>query len=165
MHAHSRKGETALSTHQTHGEVLLIGGASGVGKTSVAQELGLRLGRSWLYVDDVRLAFQRSHLTLPEKTEALYFFEETSALWSLPPECLRDGRIGVGGSVVTKPFLPWNAPSNTMLTWMMIREGPSTTGGILWGPGPLLSFSWLLSLNIRADVQSVMVLLQRSSLL
>ena len=103
MHAHSRKGETAMSTHQTHGELLLIGGAFGVSKTSVAQELGLRLGRSWLYVDDVRHAFQRSHVTLPEKTEALYFFEETPAPWGLPPERLRDGLIGVGGLVVTRP--------------------------------------------------------------
>jgi predicted kinase len=74
-----------------------------MGKTSVAKQLGLRLGRSWLHVDDVRLAFQRSHVTLPEKTEALYFFEEAPALWSLPPEGLRDGLIGVGGPVVTRP--------------------------------------------------------------
>ncbi len=85
-----------MSTRQIHGGVLLIGGASGVGKTSVAKQLGLRLGRSWLYLDDVRLAFQRSRVTLPEKTEALYFFEETPAVWTLPPEHLRDGLIGVG---------------------------------------------------------------------
>lgn len=85
-----------MSTRQIHGGILLIGGASGVGKTSVAKQLGLRLGRSWLYLDDVRLAFQRSRVTLPEKTEALYFFEETPAVWTLPPEHLRDGLIGVG---------------------------------------------------------------------
>ena len=67
-----------------------------MGKTSVAKQLGLRLGRSWQHVDDVRLAFQLSRVTLPEKTEALYFFEETPATWSLPPERLRDGLIGVG---------------------------------------------------------------------
>lgn len=85
-----------MQARQTNGEVLLIGGASGVGKTSVAKQLGLRLSASWLYVDDVRLAFQRSRVTLPEKTEALYFFEETPALWTLQPERLRDGFIGVG---------------------------------------------------------------------
>lgn len=67
-----------------------------MGKTSVAKQLGLRLGRSWLYLDDVRLAFQRSRVTLPEKTEALYFFEETPAVWTLPPERLCNGLIGVG---------------------------------------------------------------------
>jgi len=85
-----------MSTRQTNGRVLLIGGASGVGKTRVAKQLGLRLGRSWLHVDDVRLSFQRSRVTLPERTEALYYFEETPALWTLPPERLRDGLIGVG---------------------------------------------------------------------
>ncbi len=85
-----------MQARQTNGEVLLIGGASGVGKTRVAKQLGLRLGASWLHVDDVRLAFQRSRVTLPARTEALYFFEETPALWTLPPERLRDGLIGVG---------------------------------------------------------------------
>ncbi len=38
--------------------VLLIGGPSGVGKSRVAQQIGLRFGVSWLEVDDLRLAFQ-----------------------------------------------------------------------------------------------------------
>jgi predicted kinase len=54
--------------------VLLIGGPSGVCKTMVAKQLGLRFGASWLEVDDLRLAFQRSRVTLPERTAALYFF-------------------------------------------------------------------------------------------
>jgi 2-phosphoglycerate kinase len=85
-----------MRTRQTNGGVLLIGGASGVGKTSVAKQLGRRLGASWLHVDDVRLAFQRSRVALPEMTEALYFFEVTPAVWTLPPERLRDGLIGIG---------------------------------------------------------------------
>jgi hypothetical protein len=85
-----------MRTRQTNGGVLLIGGTSGVGKTSVAKQLGRRLGASWLHVDDVRLAFQRSRVALPEMTEALYFFEVTPAVWTLPPERLRDGLIGIG---------------------------------------------------------------------
>lgn len=85
-----------MSTRQTTAEVLLLGGASGTGKTSVAKQLGLHLGRSWLHVDDVRLAFQRSHVTLPAQTRALYFFEQTPALWTLPPQRLRQGFIEVG---------------------------------------------------------------------
>jgi 2-phosphoglycerate kinase len=82
--------------HQTDWMVLLIGGSSGVGKTMVAKQLGLRFYASWLQVDDVRLAFQRSRVTLAERTAALYFFLETPHIWTLPPERLRDGLIEVG---------------------------------------------------------------------
>ena len=85
-----------MVARQTNGMVLLIGGASGVGKSVVANQLGLRLGASWLHLDDLRLAFQRSRVMLPERTEALYFFEETPEIWTMPPELLRDGLIGVG---------------------------------------------------------------------
>jgi len=76
--------------------VLLLGGPSGVGKTIVARQLGLRLGISWLQVDDLRLALQWSRVTFPRETAALYFFEETPGIWNLPPERLRDGLIAVG---------------------------------------------------------------------
>jgi len=76
--------------------VLLLGGPSGVGKTIVARLLGLRLGISWLQVDDLRLALQWSRVTLPQDTGALYFFLETPGVWNLPPERLRDGLIAVG---------------------------------------------------------------------
>lgn len=85
-----------MGAHPTNWVVLLIGGSSGVGKTKVANQLGLRFGASWLQVDDVRLAFQRSRVTLPERTEALYFFEDTPDIWKMPPELLCDGLIGVG---------------------------------------------------------------------
>jgi 2-phosphoglycerate kinase len=85
-----------MVARQTNERVLLIGGSSGSGKTSVAKQLGLRLGTSWLHVDDIRLAFERSRVTLPERTEALYFFEETPNIWEMPPERLCDGLIGVG---------------------------------------------------------------------
>ena len=65
---------------------LLIGGPSGVGKTSVAKQLGRRFETSWLQVDDLRLALQRSRVILPERTEDLYFFEETPEVWSMPSE-------------------------------------------------------------------------------
>jgi hypothetical protein len=44
----------------------------------------------------LRLAFQRSQAILPEKTDALSFFEQTPQVWSLPPEQLRDGLITLG---------------------------------------------------------------------
>ncbi len=76
--------------------VLLIGGPSGTGKTILAKQVGLRFGVSWLEVDDLRLALQRSRVILPEHTEALYFFEETPRVWEMPAERLRDGLIAVG---------------------------------------------------------------------
>lgn len=82
--------------HRTGWKVLLIGGSSGVGKTTVSREIGLHCGTSWFQVDDLRLAFQRSHATLPEGTSALYFFTETPDIWSMSPELLRDGLIAVG---------------------------------------------------------------------
>ncbi|HEY3188606.1 MAG TPA: AAA family ATPase, partial [Solirubrobacteraceae bacterium] len=48
--------------------VLLIGGSSGVGKTTVAPELARRLGAAWLMVDDLRLALRRSGLPIPDST-------------------------------------------------------------------------------------------------
>jgi 2-phosphoglycerate kinase len=75
--------------------VLLIGGPSGVGKSAVAQQLGRELGIPWLMVDDLRLALQRSRVTLPERTEALYFYEETPGVRRLPPERRRAASIAV----------------------------------------------------------------------
>jgi 2-phosphoglycerate kinase len=46
--------------------ILLLGGASGVGKSTVAMRLGQRLGVSWLQVDDFRLAFERSGVAIPD---------------------------------------------------------------------------------------------------
>jgi len=46
--------------------VLLIGSASGVGKSTVAMRLGQRLGLPWLQVDDFRLALIRSGVPFPD---------------------------------------------------------------------------------------------------
>ncbi len=84
--------------HDRLGKVLLIGGASGTGKTTLAKALAATLGIAWVQVDDLRLALQRSQVRLPtaQATDALYFFERTPDVWSLPAERLRDGLIAVG---------------------------------------------------------------------
>jgi 2-phosphoglycerate kinase len=79
--------------------VLLLGGVSGAGKTTAAIEISRRLGIPWLMVDDLRLAFQRSGVTLPHATQALYFFadvDERSGVWNEAPERLRDALIATG---------------------------------------------------------------------
>lgn len=59
--------------------VLLIGGASGVGKSTVAMRLGQRLGLPWLQVDDFRLAFMRSGVPFPD-ADALPTFDGPGGL-------------------------------------------------------------------------------------
>jgi 2-phosphoglycerate kinase len=86
----------ALDSDALGWRALLIGGQSGAGKSTVAEALGRRLGIPWLQVDDLRLALERSRVTLPAGTEKLYFFEKTPDLWRLPPERLRDALIGIG---------------------------------------------------------------------
>ena len=77
--------------------VLLLGGPSGIGKTTVEAAIGRQFGISWLQVDDLRLALQCSRAMLPERgSEALSFFDDTPGVWSLPPQRLRDALIEVG---------------------------------------------------------------------
>src|SRR5918911_160122 len=87
-----------MVTRQLGWTALLIGGPSGTGKSTVAKHIGRQFGASWLQVDDLRLALQWSHASLPTpgETAALYFFEETPDVLRLPAERLRAGLIGVG---------------------------------------------------------------------
>ncbi len=50
--------------------VLLIGGPSGIGKTTVAAQIARRLDVPWLMVDDLRLALMRSGLPIPDNPHA-----------------------------------------------------------------------------------------------
>ena len=77
--------------------VLLVGGASGVGKTVATRVLARRLGVSQLYVDDVRMAIQR--VTTPEQQPALFYFFQPN-VWYQPPEALLAGFIGVAEALV-----------------------------------------------------------------
>lgn len=77
--------------------VLLVGGASGVGKTIAARVLARRLGVSQISVDDVRMAIQR--VTTPEQQPALFSFFQPN-VWYQPPEALLAGFIGVAEALV-----------------------------------------------------------------
>ncbi len=78
-------------------EVLLIGGHSASGKTTLAKEIGLALGRRWLMADDLRLAFNRAEASLPDGGDALYFFDKPNPdVWQQDPMILRDASIKVG---------------------------------------------------------------------
>jgi 2-phosphoglycerate kinase len=62
--------------------VLLIGGPSGVGKTTVAPEIARRLGAAWLMVDDLRLALARSGVSIPN-ADRVGSFDAPGGLLSL----------------------------------------------------------------------------------
>jgi 2-phosphoglycerate kinase len=53
--------------------VHLIGGPSGIGKTTVAAQVARRLDVPWLMVDDLRLALMRSGLPIPDNPRAEAF--------------------------------------------------------------------------------------------
>lgn len=79
--------------------VLLLGGSSGTGKSTLAPQIAQHYGISWLEADDIRLAMQR--VTTPATHPALHFFltehmEVRPDFRQLSPEAFRDGLIGVG---------------------------------------------------------------------
>jgi 2-phosphoglycerate kinase len=80
-------------------KVLLIGGASGTGKTAVAQRLARRFGVSVLLADDIRMALQR--LTTAEQNPTLHVFAGQGEIWDHSADALRSGWIGVS-QVVSK---------------------------------------------------------------
>lgn len=59
--------------------MLLLGGASGIGKSTIAMRLGRRLGLPWLQVDDFRLALVRSGIPFPD-ADAVPTFDGSGGL-------------------------------------------------------------------------------------
>lgn len=74
---------------------LLIGGPSGVGKSTAAAALARQLGMPWLQVDDLRLALQFGGLVPRERHPELFFFLDRGER-PVTPEAYRDGLIAVG---------------------------------------------------------------------
>jgi 2-phosphoglycerate kinase len=77
---------------------LVIGGASGTGKTTVAKAIARAQGITWVQTDDLRLALQWSDVRLPSDaaTDSLYYFLRTPEVWGQPAVRLRDALIAVG---------------------------------------------------------------------
>jgi 2-phosphoglycerate kinase len=78
--------------------VLLIGGNSGAGKTSIAREIARRLGVSILFVDDIRMIIQQT--TLPGEQPGIHYFLAHPTIWQKPPEEACDGLITVGRALM-----------------------------------------------------------------
>jgi len=80
-------------------KVLLIGGASGTGKSIVAREIARQTGAAFCEADDIRMALQT--ITTPAEQPELHFFISSpgvarAGIWHMPAEHLCAGLIGVG---------------------------------------------------------------------
>ncbi len=73
-------------------QVLLIGGSSGTGKTTLARSLARHYGVPWLALDDVRLAIQ--HTTTPAQHPILHRFLTDQAPYETA-KAYRDALIAV----------------------------------------------------------------------
>jgi 2-phosphoglycerate kinase len=79
--------------------VLLLGGSSGTGKSTLAPQIARHYGIPWLEADDFRLAMQRA-TTLASHPALHFFLTDNMAIhpdfWTLSPEAFLDGLIAVG---------------------------------------------------------------------
>ncbi len=86
-----------VERHLPPWRVLLIGGASGAGKTVLAHNLARHYGVSLLLVDDARLALQQ--ITTPEQQPALHYFLTRPDVWRQPEDELLAGFVGVADAL------------------------------------------------------------------
>ena len=96
------KGDCAVwSSGSLDWQVLLIGGASGVGKSVAAQALAWRLRISYMLVDDIRLAIQA--VTTPAQVPALHTFLVAENPATLSPEASVGGLLWLGFDGTSAP--------------------------------------------------------------
>jgi 2-phosphoglycerate kinase len=123
----------AVSSDVLDWTVLLIGGPSGVGKSTVAKRIARRFGVPWLLVDDLRLALEASQVRLPDVdvTRKLYFFAQPG-VWRLPPERLRDGFVGVGEAMA--PAIARVVTNHLAIGEPIVLEGDGILPSLLTRP-------------------------------
>ena len=111
--------------------VLLIGGHSAAGKTTAAELVARSLGVQWMMMDDLRLAFQRARVSLPENTDALYF-DTVPSFHRLSPEEFRDRLIAVGEAL--SPALEVIIEHHVDLSLPVVIEGDGILPSLLSRP-------------------------------
>lgn len=112
--------------------VLLIGGASGCGKTTAAERIGRRFGRPWLQVDDLRLAAQFGVPLAPAARADLRFFLDTPAVWQRSPTTLRDRLIAIGAALI--PAIEVVVEHHVATAKPLIIEGDGLLPGLFARP-------------------------------
>lgn len=75
-------------------EVLLIGGASGVGKTSISYRIARHFGIGITEVDDFQVLLQE--MTTPEQQPALHYWATHPEAAELPAERIMENGIAIG---------------------------------------------------------------------
>lgn len=110
---------------------MLIGGHSAAGKTTAAELVARSLGVQWMMMDDLRLAFQRARVSLPENTEALYF-DTVPSFRTLSPEEFRDALIAVGEAL--SPALEVIIEHHVDLSLPVVIEGDGIVPSLLCRP-------------------------------
>ncbi len=74
-------------------EVLLIGGASGTGKTSVSYRLARHFGVGITEVDDFQIILEK--MAMPEQMPALHFWDTHPNPLALPPETIVENGLDI----------------------------------------------------------------------
>lgn len=101
--------------------VLVIFGAGGTGKSTAAADIARACGITSMQVDDLRLTLQYSRVTLPSRTDQLYFFEETTDVWMRTPAELRQAFIHV--AEIMAPAMRTVIHSHVVTGVPMVIEG------------------------------------------
>jgi 2-phosphoglycerate kinase len=79
-------------------QVLLIGGASGTGKTRVSYRLAHHFGVGITEVDDFQVILER--MTTPEQQPALHFWRTHPEAVNLPPEKIVENGLDIGKAML-----------------------------------------------------------------
>jgi 2-phosphoglycerate kinase len=87
-------GETSMPPKSRRWEVLLIGGASGVGKTSISYRLAHYFGIGITEVDVFQVILE--HMTTPEQQPILHYWNTNPEAAKLSPEKIVELTISVG---------------------------------------------------------------------
>lgn len=81
-------------------QVLLIGGNSGAGKTTVSQQLARHFGASTIQLDDFRLVLKLA--VTPETHPLLYYFERNPDAWKQPTATLLADYMIAAGAYMSR---------------------------------------------------------------
>ena len=109
--------------------VVLIGGASGNGKTTLAETVGRRFGVPWLQVDDLRLTLQYGGLLTAGEQPTLFAFLADTGVWQKPPLVLRDQLIAIGTLLI--PALETVIAHHLATDKLLIIEGDGLVPALL----------------------------------
>ncbi len=112
--------------------VLVLFGASGVGKSTAGDQIARSRGCTWMQVDDLRLALQYSRVTLPVGTDALYFFETTPDFWTWPVESLVEAFVAV--AAIMAPAVRTVIDSHLVTRAPMVIEGDGVLPSLVDDP-------------------------------